>query len=283
MSDSPTDFIAMISDMHLAPANEPDRFGQHPDDRPARRLHHLENVLEEITTGPAPSAVLFGGDHMNQAVSDPVFLDITNDFMKRFPAPRYAIPGNHDVGSTIGWEGHDPDDMATQCQLFRREWQDRWVVETAGFRIMGINSQIFGSVLPEAAEQSAWLRAELAKPSELLRVVFGHTPPYLVSEEDNFDDGSEMMCLRPQARKPLLEILHESPPDLVMTAHAHRFWIFNQPRWDWLGIPSTALGQCDQVRVPSHNIPPGDDRVGWIALRREGETWRAKMHPCATE
>ena len=283
MNDSNPDFMAVISDMHLAPVDEADRFGQHPDDRPARRLQHLQNVLDEIISGPPPAAVLFGGDHMNQAVADPSFLDITNDFMKRFPEPRFAIPGNHDVGSTIGWEGHDPDDMAAQCALFRREWQDRWVLEAAGFRIMAINSQISGSILPEAKQQSEWLRAELAQRSDLLRIVFFHTPPYLVSEEDDFSDGSEMMCLRPQARRPLLEILHESPPDLVMTAPAHRFWIFNQPRWDWLGIPSTALGQKDQVRVPSHNIPPGDDRVGWIELRREGDSWRAKMHPCAAE
>jgi hypothetical protein len=280
---SESDFIAIISDMHLAPADEADRFGQHPDDRPARRLQHLQNALDEIISGPPPAAVLFGGDHMNQAVSDPSFLHITNDFMKRFPEPRYAIPGNHDVGSTIGWEGHDPGDMATQCALFRREWQDRWVLETAGFRIMGLNSQISGSILPEANQQSEWLQAELAKQSDLLRVVFFHTPPYLVSEDDDFSDGSEMMCLRPQARRPLLEILHESPPDLLMTAHAHRFWIFNQPRWDWLGIPSTALGQKDQVRVPSHNIPPGDDRVGWIELRRQGDTWRARMRPCGAQ
>ena len=110
-----SDFIAVVSDMHLAPADEPEHFGQHPDDRPARRIQHLENVLREITSGPAPTAVLFGGDHMNQAVSDPAFLDITNSFMKRFPAPHYAIPGNHDVGSTIGWEGHDPKEMTTQC------------------------------------------------------------------------------------------------------------------------------------------------------------------------
>ena len=77
-----------------------------------------------------------------------------------------------------------------------------------------------------------------------------------------------------------MEILNESPPDLLMTAHAHRFWVFNQPRWDWLGIPSTALGQCDQGLVPSHNIPSGDDRVGWIELRRKGTSWKAVIHPC---
>lgn len=71
--------------------------------------------------------------------------------------------------------------------------------------------------------------------------------------------------------------------DLLITAHAHRFWICNQPNWDWLGIPSTALGQCDQVAVPSHHIPAGDDRVGWVSLRRARKTWQADMHPCGSE
>lgn len=33
------------------------------------------------------------------------------------------------------------------------------------------------------------------------------------------------------------------------------------------------------VAVPSHRVPVGDDRVGWIALSREGAGWRAELSP----
>ena len=51
------------------------------------------------------------------------------------------------------------------------------------------------------------------------------------------------MCLKPQARKPLLEILNEQPPGLLVTTHAHRFWIARQGAWDWLGIPAPPWGR----------------------------------------
>jgi len=152
------------------------------------------------------------------------------------------------------------------------------VVEAAGFRVIGVNSQIFGLFLPQAQEQTEWLKAELARPSDLLRVVFLHTPPYLKSPDDVFDDGSEMMCLRPQARAPLLEILDAQPPDLLVSGHAHRFWTREESQWDWLGLPATAFGLSEMVEVPDHNVPPGDDRAGWVALRRQGRGWTAQMY-----
>jgi len=273
-------FVAIISDMHLAPDYAGSDRQQNPCDLPQRRTRHLESVLAEITAGPRPAAVLFGGDNANQPVSRPDYRRYAHGFMKRFPAPCYAIPGNHDVGSTVGWHHHDPDELAAACRAFREDWDDWWLLETAGFRIMGVNTQIFGSGLADEAEQSAWLSKRLSEPGDKLRVVFAHTPPYLKTPEDDFADGSEQMCLKPQARRPFLDVLNESPPDLLITTHAHRYWICNQQRWDWLGIPATALGQDEQIKVPSHNLPPGDDRVGWVALYRDGCGWVAEMRCC---
>lgn len=279
----PPEFIAIISDMHLAPADEPADWGQHSEDIASRRARHLQEVHRQLTNGPPPAAILFGGDNANRPVDRPAYRSTAHDFMRRFPEPRFAIPGNHDVGSTVGWEEHDPNEMAEACAAFRQDWQDRWVFEAAGFRVIGINSQLFGSGLPDEREQTKWLRAQLARPTDAIQVVFAHTPPYLKGPDDDFADGSEMMCLLPPARMPLLAVLDESPPDLLITAHAHRFWICNQPRWDWLGITSTALGQDEQIDVPSHHVPPGDDRTGWVALHRQADTWAARLHPCVLE
>jgi len=285
MPNPETPFIAILADMHLAPQEAGGERQQSLADLPERRSRHLEEALSQLAAGPAPAATLFGGDNANQPVSDPRYRHVAHDFMRRFPRPLRAIPGNHDVGSTVGWHHHDPDQLSAACAAFRKDWEDWWVLEAAGFRILGINSQIFGSSLPEAAEQGAWLRAQLARPRTQdcpsLRVVFAHTPPYLKSPDDDFSDGSEQMCLRPQARRHLLEILNASPPDLLITAHAHRFWRRPEPRWEWLGVPATALGIEEMAAVPSHNLPPGDSRVGWVALRREGAGWRAEMHPCS--
>jgi len=279
-ANSPTDYIAIITDMHLEPLD-----GRNPQRRgivtsPEVRTRNLETVYQDLASGESPEAVLFGGDNANQSVSRPDYRRYAHSFMKRFPAPVYALPGNHDVGSTAGWPHHDPDAMSEACLAFRQDWDDWWLLEAAGFRILGINTQIFGSVLPEAEAQCRWLREHLSRPRQehLLTVVFGHTPPFLKSADDNFRDGSEQMCLQPEARRPLLDVLFSSPPDLLITAHAHRHWIRQLPDWTWMGLPTTAVGQKDMPTVPSHNLPEGDDHVGWIALSRDGGGWRVRFH-----
>jgi len=277
------DFVAIISDMHIAPFEMGIDRQQSTTDMPERRAKHLETAYQQLASGPKPKAILFGGDNANQPVSRPNYRKLGHEFMKRFEdiAPCYAIPGNHDVGSTIGWHHHDPQKMDEACEAFRLDWDEWWTLEVAGFRIIAINSQIFGSGLEREKEQSEWLKESLKQESNLIKTVFAHTPFYLKNPDDDFDEKSEQMCLKPQARKPLLEILRENPPKLVITTHAHRYWESRQEKWDWLGIPATALGQHEMHAVPSQHLPPGDDQVGWVKLWCEnGGKWRAESIHC---
>lgn len=274
-------FLAFVSDMHIAPESAGADRAQSDLDRPARRRARLTTALAHIRR-LGPTAVFFGGDNANQPVDRPAYRETLQAFTDKTPCPWHAIPGNHDIGSTVGWHHHDPTHMAEARGVFRKTFgPDWWACEAEGFRILGVNSQIFGSELPAAAKQSHWLKENLAKPSEMLTTVYLHTPPYLQSPADRFEDGSEQMCLRPAAREPLLAILDSTPPDLLISAHVHRFWKRREPAWDWLGLPATALGLDEMAAVPDHNVPEGDNRVGWVALRREGEGWHAEFHPIA--
>ena len=58
------DFLAFVSDMHIAPASAGAERAQSDLDRPERRARRLRTALEEIR-GLRPSAVLFGGDNTN--------------------------------------------------------------------------------------------------------------------------------------------------------------------------------------------------------------------------
>lgn len=273
-----TGCIAFVTDMHLAPVEAGDERAQSPLDRPARRADHLAAALAQIEERN-PNAVLFGGDNANQPVSREAYRSVAATLMDKFPKPWHAIPGNHDVGSCVGWHHHDPTTMSQACTVFQHTFgPDHWAIETTGFRIIAANSQIFGADMPEARQQNQWLADELAVKTDLLRVVFIHTPPYLQSPEDDFDDGSEQMCLRPGAREPLLGILDRCPPDLLITAHAHRFWQRREPQWAWLGLPATAFGQHEMQAVPSHHLPAGDDAVGWVELQRADAGWKAVHH-----
>lgn len=275
-----SEFLAFVSDMHIAPPSAGAERAQSPLDRPARRAAHLERALAEIQQR-GPAAVLFGGDNTNQPADRPDYRDALLSFLRKMTTPWLMIPGNHDIGATVGWARlHDPAQMSQACRAYRKAFgPDWWARDCAGFRLIGVNSQISGSRLDAAAGQATWLREELARPNDLPKVVFFHTPPYLQTPEDRFDDGSEQMCLRPEARMPLLDILNATPPALLITGHAHRFWKRREPSWDWLGLPATALGLDEMGAVPSHRVPAGDDRIGWVALTRAGAGWRVEFHP----
>ncbi|MHC4874590.1 MAG: metallophosphoesterase family protein [Planctomycetota bacterium] len=282
---SQQEFIAIVSDMHIAPFDTGTNRQQAEQDMPERRAKHLDTAYDQLKAGPKPAAILFGGDNTNQPVSRPNYKSFGHEFMNKFKdiSECHVIPGNHDVGSTAGWHHHDPEELEKACQAFCEDYDEKWVLEKAGFRIIAVNSQICGSGLEREKEQAEWLREKLAEPTELIKTVFFHTPLYLKGPDDDFDDGSEMMCLRPEARKPLLQILRENPPQLVITTHAHRFWIDRQESWDWLGIPATALGQHEMGKVPSHNLPKGDDNVGWVALSSSDGGWEAEIHIVSSE
>lgn len=281
--DNDKSFISIVSDMHLAPFDMGADRQQSDSNWPEVRADRLQSVYDQLASGPKPEAILFGGDNANQPVSRPEFRRYAHEFMKKFEAiaPCQAVPGNHDVGSTAGWHHHDPNQLDEACEAFRLDWREWWTLEAAGFKIIGINSQIFGSGLEKEEEQTVWLKERLKEPSQLVRAVFFHTPLYLKTPEDDFDEGSEQMCLKPPARSPLLDVLRECPPDLVITTHAHRYWTERQETWDWIGVSATALGQHEMDAVPSVNLPEGDDHPGWVDISiGDGGTWTSVGRYC---
>lgn len=210
------------------------------------------------------------------AIHRPEYRDVARQLMDRFPQPWFAVPGNHDVGSCVGWHHHDTVQLSTAGAAFAETFGPaNWTLEQARFRIIAVNNQIFGADIPDACKQAEWLADELAVESDLLRTVLFHTPPYLETPNDDFDDGSEMMCLHPAARKPLLDVLHQNPPQLLVMAHARRFWQKRGPNWGWLGLPATAFGQHELEAVPSRRLPSGDDAISWVELQRAGTVWKA--------
>ncbi len=277
--------IAFVSDMHIAPDSAGALRSQSLLDLPPRRKKHLVHALDQVRQ-VKPEAVFLGGDNTNQAADAPGYAQELFDLLELCPRPWKIIPGNHDVGPTVGWHHHDPEAMKSAVKRYREIFgMDYWVHEAAGFQVIGINSQIFGSSLQEAEQQTQWLHEVLSVPAppDLIRCIFFHTPPYLKDWDDQFTDGSEMMCLKQEARQPLKDILFQHPPDILITGHAHRFWIQREHRWWWVGLPATALPLSEMDAVPDHLVPSGTDQVGWVSLERDAESWKAEFHPLFTE
>jgi hypothetical protein len=91
-----------------------------------------------------------------------------------------ALPGNHDVGDEP--PGQDPDQIVDADRLAR--WDryfatDRWILDAGGWRLLGVNAQLFGSGLAREHAQNQRLDAQLTTAGRPF-ALFLHKPLFLV-------------------------------------------------------------------------------------------------------
>lgn len=142
------------------------------------------------------------------------------------------VAGNQDIGDkpdpTMPTAPVTPETLAAYHARFGRSWHS-W---SAGpMHCIALNSQIMNSGLPEEAEQSRWLEAELMAHAGRRLTLFLHLPLYLRDERDpalgHYD------ALGQPARGWLLGLMRRYRVELVMSGHSH--WSF--------------LNQCGPTRL----------------------------------
>jgi 3',5'-cyclic AMP phosphodiesterase CpdA len=90
-----------------------------------------------------------------------------------------ALPGNHDVGDEP--PGQDPDQIIDADRLARWDGSfagDRWALDARGWRLLGVNAQLFGSGLVREHAQDQWLDEPLST-AERPTALFLHKPLFL--------------------------------------------------------------------------------------------------------
>jgi 3',5'-cyclic AMP phosphodiesterase CpdA len=168
-------------------------------------------------------------------------------------------PGNHDVGM-VGNDKVKTSITPEKVGRFSQELGPNWFArEMAGVRIVGINSCLLGSGLPEEADQWKFLEQELAKPSAKPTLLLEHFPLFIKTAEE---PRQGTWNVPPEPRKRLLALVEQGGVRAVLSGHLH-YPITN--RLDGilcLGNAPTAFG-----------LPQGKQPEGWmlLSLPREGE------------
>jgi 3',5'-cyclic AMP phosphodiesterase CpdA len=149
-----------------------------------------------------------------------------------------ALPGNHDVGDEP--PGQDPDQIIDAVRLAR--WDscfavDRWVLDAGGWRLLGVNAQLFGSGLVRERAQDRWLDEQLST-AERPTALFLHKPLFL---ERLTDDDVSPACMVPSVRARLLDKLNRFDVRLIVSGHLHqhRDRTFGRHRHLW--VPAVAF------------------------------------------
>ena len=140
--------ILQLSDAHLSPRNDLFR-------------GNLARILD-IARDLQPDLVIATGDLSLDGADREEDLALAAELHAAFPGRFLALPGNHDIGSHPHTMPRQPVDT-TRLERFRAHLgAGRGVVDLAGWRVIGLNSEVMGTGHAEEAAQASWLADALA-------------------------------------------------------------------------------------------------------------------------
>jgi 3',5'-cyclic AMP phosphodiesterase CpdA len=198
--------VVVVADSHLS-------------ERTPEAAEHWGAVLAHLAADP-PALVVHAGDISADGSSRPTDLGYAHGQLQRVTAPLVAVPGNHDVGDNPGLFGPqraavDADRLNAYRSLFGL---GRFSEAVGRWRIVGIDSQLFGVGGVEEAGQWSWLEGELADAGGTPVVLVSHKP--LVPPPGDHDRPARYVPA--PARDRLLALLDAATVPLVVSGHVHQ-------------------------------------------------------------
>jgi 3',5'-cyclic AMP phosphodiesterase CpdA len=186
-----------------------------------------------------------------------------------FDAPVLAIPGNHDVGEP----GDDPwaglGVSSARIESHRAAFgPDHWVEILGDWALVGINSELFSSGLPEEAEQWAWLADVSNEVGGRPTILFSHKPlwPPVVAPGHALSIGDA-------DRNRLLSLLDAVPLRAIGSGHLHRYHHHERDGLTVVSAPSTAflvrlpqLGGLEQIGLVEYRCDDGHVTPRYLTL-----------------
>lgn len=233
--------VLQISDTHLSRAKP--QFAQNWP--PLRDWVHRQHADLVVHTG---DLTVDGADH-DDDVRDGA------ELMRALDATFLAVPGNHDVGEA--GNPHQPVNDERLARWRRHFGHDWWAHDVEGWRLVGLDSMLFGSGHAEEARQVAWLHETLAGAGPRRIAWFTHRPLFI---EDPNEGDLGYWSVKPPQRAPLLDLIRRYGVALVATGHLHKWHdrVLDGCRYIW--------GPSSAFLVGPHNQPelPGEKWLGAV-------------------
>lgn len=212
-----------------------------------------------------PDLVIHTGDVTFNAPDVPQDLIFSRLQLDRLPCPWLLIPGNHDVG--------EPGDNPRLGQPINAErmrlWAecygcDRFSYDLGAWRLVGLNSELMGSGLPEEDEQLDFLECTLADAGDRSVGIFIHKPLYISAPDET---NTLAHCVLPSARTPLLNRLGAAQLKFVANGHIHAYFHDTHSDVDFVWCPTTAF------IIPNKKMPVAPtDRAGYLIWELDSKT-----------
>ena len=212
--------FVVISDSHymLDPGGSSLEFGNR------RKQSVRREVALRMAAALAPKFMVHNGD-MVQEYPDNVeqfykSMDESLEQMRACDVEPYYVAGNHDVG-----DKPDPTAPASHVSQEVLDWYHRrfgkswYSFDQEDCHFVVLNSQIMNGTLPDAAEQVAWVKKDLAEHAKKRLFILLHMPPYLFDETEpsmgHYDN------LANPARAWLLDLVRIYKVETLLAGHVH--------------------------------------------------------------
>jgi alkaline phosphatase D len=231
MADTPPARLRLIqiSDTHIS----------------ARHGHFAANTaaMRAWLVGQAADLIVNTGDLSMDGAAGGADLDAAAAWHRGLGAPVRSVPGNHDVGDCAALR---PDQTVTDDRLAawrERIGPDRWVLDAAGWRLIGLNAMLFATGHAEERAQFDWLAETVAHPGPI--ALFLHKPLFI----DHPDEGARgYWTVAPAPRRRLLDILSGRDVALIASGHLHihRQGGFGPSRHVWAPSAAFVVGDTQE-------------------------------------
>ncbi len=238
--------VIVVSDSHLSPRAE---------DAEANWSAVVAHVAAAV-----PDLVIHLGDLSLDGAGDPEDLRYGRAQLDRLPVPWLAVPGNHDIGDnpspvTPAAAVVDPDRCRRWIDLLGA---DHWSVELGGWNVVAVNAQLFGSGMPEEAEQWDWLSGQLQQHIAGQPIALVTHKPLLAGAQE-LADAPPYRFVPPRERRRLSQLFLDSPPalELVLSGHVHQYRVLD-------------LGDVAHVWAPTTWAVLPDDAQPTFGIKRCG-------------
>jgi hypothetical protein len=243
--------IVQISDLHLSR-----EYGYFYDNWKA--------VLEELNADP-PDLVVIDGDVSFNGADRREDLEFAREEIANITVDHVILPGNHDIGDHP--KSKKLDQPVNKDRLKR--WHevfgpDRFSLDTDSWRILGFNTELMGSGLPEEEEQWQWLSDKLADSSRPV-ILFQHKPLFAWR-----DDETEFIksCVDPPSRKRLWPLLEKSAVKIIASAHVHVYKNVFARSIEFVWCPATSF----IVSWEGKDVYGGIRRAGYLEYKLNPES-----------
>jgi alkaline phosphatase D len=226
--EKPIATVALLSDTHtIVRTNDHDGVYE----------QHFERAIAQVNKADV-DFVLITGDLSNGG--QPEQLREFRNRTKKFKAPVYYVPGNHDVGHKMN--SGKPNGFVTveKVKDYERVMGPSFFAKEAhGVHVIGLTASLFGSGLEREREQWKFIDTEMAKTNDTLKIVFMHYPLFVTNAAE---PGGNYWNVEPEERQRLLKLFEQAKVEAVLTGHLHKPLTNHYDGMLLLGTPAISFG-----------------------------------------